>query len=257
MARGAKAPGPCTYCQRVGPLTRDHVPPKLLFPNPRPSTLVTVPSCRSCNEEAGLDDTHFRLHIALRDHPDPHPDVEVIRGEALRDLGRAEAAGLKQRFLDDMALGQKRTGHPRAYSPETVRLARVASRTAKGLYFHHTRVAMPRDILAIPVIDERFAAAETDFQELGRRVWASVGRSWIRIGTIFEYSYRILEDESYVSAWALRFFNTTEFLVLTGNAGHFKAPVREASFPPPTGGYQRKKPFPRRPPPPPKLLRQK
>lgn len=255
MGKKPKPPGPCVYCQTVAPLTDDHVPPKLLFPHPQPSNLVTVPACGACNQGAGRDDTYFCLNISLRDHSAAHPDADVIRGDALKNLARPEAAGLKCRFFSDMELGQKRTGNPRAYSPDTIRLLRVASRTAKGLYFHHTGVAMPRGILAVPLMDERFAEASPEFQQHGRRVWASLAQAWIKIRTIFEYAYYISDQDQHVSAWALRFFNSSEFLVLTGNAGHFTTSLREASFPPPTGGYRRKTPFPRRPPPRPKLAR--
>ncbi len=41
--------------------TRDHVPPRGLFPKPRPSNLITVPCCESCNNEKSNDEEFFRL----------------------------------------------------------------------------------------------------------------------------------------------------------------------------------------------------
>ncbi len=47
-----------------GTLTRDHLPPRNLFPDPRPSDLITVPCCQRCNHEAHDDDEYFRLVVS-------------------------------------------------------------------------------------------------------------------------------------------------------------------------------------------------
>jgi len=53
----------CYLCGSKEQLTRDHVPPKGLFPAPRPSNLqlVTIPCCFRCNNQASQDDEYFRL----------------------------------------------------------------------------------------------------------------------------------------------------------------------------------------------------
>jgi hypothetical protein len=47
-----------------GWLTRDHVPPRNLFPEPRPSNLITIPCCNACNHESHKDDEYFRLAVS-------------------------------------------------------------------------------------------------------------------------------------------------------------------------------------------------
>lgn len=55
----------CIYCSATNLIpTRDHVPPKCLFPKPRPLNLVTVPACPTCNQSFKLDDEYFRLMVA-------------------------------------------------------------------------------------------------------------------------------------------------------------------------------------------------
>ena len=49
----------CAYCGATSPMTRDHIPPKGIFPAPRPSDLITVPSCASCNQAASESDECF------------------------------------------------------------------------------------------------------------------------------------------------------------------------------------------------------
>jgi hypothetical protein len=58
---GVQAEKRCYLCGAAEKLTRDHVPPKGLFPRPRPSNLHTIPCCFSCNNKASKDVEYFRL----------------------------------------------------------------------------------------------------------------------------------------------------------------------------------------------------
>jgi hypothetical protein len=55
----------CIYCGASEDLTVDHVPPKNLFPEPRPSDLITVPACGTCNQSYAQDDEYFRLAMTI------------------------------------------------------------------------------------------------------------------------------------------------------------------------------------------------
>src|SRR6266446_2126634 len=54
----------CYLCGATDRLTRDHIPPKGLFPRPRPSNLHTLPCCEPCNNRASADDEYFRLAVS-------------------------------------------------------------------------------------------------------------------------------------------------------------------------------------------------
>ena len=86
-----RAPTVCTYCGRLNPTSVDHVPPRSLFAKPRPSNLVTVPSCEPCNIGASQDDEYFRLTIALR-HDLDDPDADAAMDAAVRSLSRPGGA---------------------------------------------------------------------------------------------------------------------------------------------------------------------
>jgi hypothetical protein len=75
------------------PLRDDHVPPKNLFGKPRPSTLVTVPSCLECNRGASGDDEYFRTMVALRQDVND-TDARFARAAVIRSLARPQARGL-------------------------------------------------------------------------------------------------------------------------------------------------------------------
>ena len=52
----------CIFCGKPA-TTRDHIPPKGIFPDPMPSDLITVPACESCNSNTKLDDEYFQWLI--------------------------------------------------------------------------------------------------------------------------------------------------------------------------------------------------
>ena len=51
----------CIYCQKNEATTVDHVPPKAMFPKPRPANLITVPCCDPCNKSFKNDDEYFLI----------------------------------------------------------------------------------------------------------------------------------------------------------------------------------------------------
>lgn len=54
----------CYLCGSKNNLTKDHIPPKNLFPPPKPSNLATVLCCKKCNEEYSLIDESFRVFVS-------------------------------------------------------------------------------------------------------------------------------------------------------------------------------------------------
>src|SRR5947209_4210448 len=98
MARNTKPGENCTYCSAKA-TTRDHVPPRCLFPKPMPPDLVTVPCCKDCNQKASLDDEYFRTALAMRDDLYERPEVQPLAEKALKSFARPERQGLAKRIL--------------------------------------------------------------------------------------------------------------------------------------------------------------
>jgi len=76
----------CIYCGSTTNLSKDHIPPKCLFPSPAPNNLITVPSCVRCNKSYSKDEEYFRIQISslagTEHHPDAHTlfTTKIIRG---------------------------------------------------------------------------------------------------------------------------------------------------------------------------------
>ena len=54
----------CYLCGASNATSQDHIPPKAFFPQPRPSNLITVAACLSCNNGFSQDDDYFRIVFA-------------------------------------------------------------------------------------------------------------------------------------------------------------------------------------------------
>ena len=54
----------CCFCGNPA-TTMDHVPPDGIFPDPKPTNLITVPACSKCNKGSSKDDEYFRTIIAI------------------------------------------------------------------------------------------------------------------------------------------------------------------------------------------------
>ena len=92
--------GICTYCGRKRQITKDHIPPKNLFPKPRPSDLITVPCCLECNQRISKDDEYFRLVITMRYDVSQRRDASEVLPIALRGLQRADHTHLRRKLLE-------------------------------------------------------------------------------------------------------------------------------------------------------------
>ena len=56
----------CVICGKHPTTSRDHIPPRCIFPKPRPSDLITVPACDGCNNKLSGLDEEFKVAIGLQ-----------------------------------------------------------------------------------------------------------------------------------------------------------------------------------------------
>ena len=130
----------CGYCGSPWPTTRDHIPPKGIFPTPRPADLITVPSCASCNQGASVSDEIFRAYLSLHVGVDTAP-TSLLWEQTLRGVRRNRL--LHRRLRDDAEPVWLTTPsdviHGRGYRGRWDSDAhdRTIERMIRGLYFHH------------------------------------------------------------------------------------------------------------------------
>jgi hypothetical protein len=130
----------CAYCGSEFPTTRDHIPPRSIFPAPRPDDLITVASCASCNQGASESDELFRAYLSLHVGIDTTVTKrlwdEALRGvRHNRRLHRSLVSNMKKVLLttsSGIVLGEGRGGPWDSTVHDN-----TIERIIRGLYFHH------------------------------------------------------------------------------------------------------------------------
>jgi hypothetical protein len=187
----------CGYCGSSSPTTRDHIPPRGIFPHPQPSDLITIPSCASCNHGASDSDELFRAYLSLHVGLET-PLTSRLWEPALRGIQRNRR--LHQRLLAEMErvwlttpsgiiYGQAHRGHWDSDAHDI-----TVERMIRGLYFHHygevlgTRVgvnthwfrALSPDLLEATAECEQRSVGDGQFvYRLGRASDAPLHSIWL------------------------------------------------------------------------------
>jgi hypothetical protein len=216
MRRSQKI-GECVYCGRVRPLTRDDVPPKNLFPEPRPSNLITVPSCRECNQSFMLDDEYFRLVIADASNPKVSPEnFDHLLKAKQKLLGPKKFRSAKGLLLNRM---DRSNG---LLAVDRHRVERVLERIVRGLFFRLRGMRLP-DTYTVGLWSDWFAQEIEDgssFKSTLKEVERSLSFQLpTRIGRdVFEFRSLTFDCDLYTTAWHLLFYSHRSFIGITALA---------------------------------------
>jgi hypothetical protein len=206
-------------------MTDDHVPPKNLFPKPRPANLVKVRVCLACNGGASKDDEYFRQCLVLAEQTRGQPEAMKSHALVFRALNREQAPGLRASFLQSLrrvpayTKGGLYVGLRLAFEVDLVRLFRVVERTVKGLYYDATGQRLPCGFDVKVHSDETLATFNPqDLEEDTRNVIAPLQQLDPRIigGHVFAYRHWIAPENPGVSVWLLSFFGSISFFAMTG-----------------------------------------
>lgn len=199
----------CFDCGKLA-TTRDHIPPKNLFAKPRPSNLITVPACESCNGDTKLDDEYFRLTVASAEGVN-EAAAKVV---AQRILPRSrERPALLKKFVDDcksvflLSPSGKYVGKGEAYELDRTRASPIISKVVKGLYLVETGERFDGAIIHDYVVNPDFPK---DFQN----ILCSLSLADIGDGA-FSYRYFMSEDDRRNGFWFLMFYDSVLFMVKT------------------------------------------
>ncbi len=206
----------CVYCAEPAD-TRDHVPPKSFFPEPRPNDLITVPCCNCCNGSYGRDEEWFRatymfgpagVSSAGKKLWKQKIDRSYKRPQGIRSL-IAQQISTKSPVLTPAGLY---LGHRMTIQAEQKRSNRVIEKVTRGLsYFEFgSRLDTRTEIICgQPKTKEDFRAAASVASELamGSRGWPGV----------FQYVVNRSPHNSEVSIWYAEFWGTETFFSSTGD----------------------------------------
>ena len=193
-------------------MTRDHVPPKNLFPAPRPSDLVTVPACRECNNGASVEDEDFRTYLSLQIGRQNHLTEKLWFDGAKKSLARRRS--LQQQILASLRPVQVQTKagieSKTAFEvPERIYI-RVFERVVRGLYYHHFGRILGKDV---PIsISPLVGIDDRSMKLLERLPVAAIG------DPAFVYKYAVATEDDTSSLWVMQLYEAHWIEATTGRA---------------------------------------
>ena len=194
-----------------GGLTRDHLPPRNLFPSPRPSNLITVSCCHACNNQAHKDDEYLRLAVSGYYNTNPR-GKQIWKDKVIASTLRK---GRLRKSVDDMNASFKKIA---LITPEGVKDAyevtikrapidRVLTRMTKGFLARlHHEINRSELTFRITQVDQ-FKLNDPVFDEIRKALLYfqrgdGVYRCWHRV-----------EDYSLKGVWVHMFFDSATYLV--------------------------------------------
>ena len=213
----------CIYCGRPRPETFDHIPPRCIFPSPRPDNLVKVPCCLKCNVEASRDDEYFKNSLALRHDVTAHPVGSKLVASTLRALARPQSRGMLNTLGQSMRRIPVHTpaglyiGQAGTFDVDLTRLGRVTNRIVKGLFFEefHRRLPQTHDVRSFAESGLRDINSEQR-ADLSRIIASILGGDHRMSGeNVFEYWFKVTPEDVDTTAWLFRFFGVESFFCVT------------------------------------------
>lgn len=214
----------CIYCQTNPWETSDHVPPKGLFGNPRPSNLITVPACRACNNGFSGDDDYF-LNLALDWDASESGDGRVVVEKRLRSMKRKKGRNVwkpffaKVKAVEVYSPGGLYMTNSFEFKLDTVRLIRMVNRMIRGLYFEFTKTPLPLGDYTRSMLFSHYVEQHKNEPEAVKFIQFIPQLPGQVVGNdTFEVRYSILDPARHSSFWYLEFFRRFAFVGTTGAA---------------------------------------
>ena len=217
-----KKMGICPFCHENKKLTKDHIPPKNLFPKPRPNTLLKIPGCKECNEGTSKDDEYFRLMLSMRSEVGLNSLVSKNREKIVNSLFREQARGFLHRLFDNLNYSPTYTkqgiyvGEKPTYKIDDLRINKTAVKVIKGLFYHEFKIPVPKDWSVTAIFDmtiqrdvnKQFLNTIKDIMDF--TMYADE-KTIVKDG--FSYRFKKFdEDKNNESSWILRFYNKILFI---------------------------------------------
>ncbi|MFT3749074.1 MAG: hypothetical protein QM768_12185 [Agriterribacter sp.] len=190
----------CCYCGIRIATTKDHIPPKGIFNRPRPSDLITVPSCFECNNKASNNDEKFKAYLGM--HIARHGgQAERLFKEGVLPTAKYNTR-LRNNILETMypVLTATKsgiiTGKGIAVPWDNVAHDFTMQKVIRGLFYHHyKRVIAENARIKIYWVK----SAPAGFENMLYSNAIADGQ--------FQYMYNKVEESDFDSIWLFNFYN--------------------------------------------------
>lgn len=184
----------CVLCGKRAATTKEHIPPRAIFAKPRPSDLITVPSCFECNNDSSKTNESFKVHLGLHVWND-EPVMRTLRhNHRLRNEVASKIEFASVVDSNDKILGEVPFG---LWDSEAHSI--TIEKCIRGLYFHHYGSALSENT---QIKTHYFKSLTPEFAQISEG-WAnnSIGNGQ------FVYKYTTASnEETHMSVWLFQFF---------------------------------------------------
>ena len=210
----------CYICGSRENLTKEHVPPKGLFPVPRPNNLIKVPGCEPCNNGKSQDDEYFRLAMAA--FRDRSPDGDRIWNEKVLNstLPKGRIARRISEIIQDSELVSSNASGDSslmAFDPEV--LDRMVVKIVRGLLYK-SRPSIDSSLLDFDVtLIDQFRLEETIPVVEKMRRW-DIGDS------VFRFWRGLAVEDERAGQWVLLFYDACMWSVIHTPRDHSPTKAR-------------------------------
>jgi hypothetical protein len=200
--------------------TVDHVPPRCLFFDPKPSNLITVPCCQVCNVIFGKDDELLKTVFGLGIDPQSSSDHKAIAQSVVRGLVRKEAPAFRAAALRNpqAVMAQTTSG---VYLPtwkidvDADRLKNFGIRVVRGLYYTERGQRLPDEAICVAAIQDLPHDPERPLDLSLLNDLLALPPKVIH-DDVFAYRFFIDPDEPTRSVWMLAFYQRYFIGCITG-----------------------------------------
>lgn len=191
----------CVICG-IRPVTsRDHIPPRSIFPKPPPGDLITVPACDNCNNMSSGLDEEFKVAIGIQaGHGEEGERLffDQTRKTIAHNQRLKKELARSMRWVELQSLEGLFVGTAMAVLLNSQSYDTVINRIIRGLHWHHTG-----DILG-----DRVDIKVRWHRNLSRKIY-EMTTNW-STGIVgkgqFIYKYFVCDEIPMASIWVLQFF---------------------------------------------------
>jgi len=212
-----KNPRLCYLCGKPNPDTKEHIPPRGIFPKKPTGQLITVPAHESCNNQFKDDDELLRNLIITASH-------RTMKGRKAWDEQVVPSwkknPGAKKKLTDRLTTVKIRnplTGEEElpAIMGEVSLFDRQIKRFTRGLYYNRYKEPLPSDI-SIEV--SKLQPPEISIPPI-QKICENDGKmmKWYNVEPeVFSYFYPASNEDKTIGLAFFIFFNTEVFSASIG-----------------------------------------
>lgn len=223
MAQNSRT-GICVYCGEKGVVTKDHVPPKCLFPPEARVNLITVDACPTCHDSYKLDDEYFRVIISIRDDLPAGSETQYLREQTKKTLSNPKAKKFRQSIQAsirriNLASSEESSEFSQfsAMNIDAHRLKSTANRIVRGLYGKFFKTPLPQSYeLTVNLFDLQKDMSAVDAPEVQELLMLLVQNgSHHSFGKVLDVWYAKTDDDANSSLWIIRLHGAFGFIGFT------------------------------------------